>query len=267
MIDLKPFKDWLLIQGSAQASAMTHCEKVAMYFRQYNELTQENLNSFLSTKLNTWNGSSFNLFLNAMKHFAKFSKLEIEFPPYRKVDTQIKEYITEKELDDILRQVPMIFTNAKKVEVILLILFELGLRPKELKNLKREHFDLEKKTVLITKTKVFRDRKLPLSDKVCTLLFDVFQQEAEELNAFNITEHGLGYIFRQIKSCLNLKKEFTPYVMRHSYAHSLTKQKINMNTLQMGMGHKNISTTLGYNRVSDEEASEEIRTLLNKRRK
>jgi integrase len=267
MIDLKSFKDWLLIQGSAQASATTHCDKVAMYFRQYNELSQENFNSFLSNKLSSWNGSSFNLFLNAIKHYAKFLNITLEFPPYRKLDTKIKAYITEKELNDILDKLPILFKNANKIQVMLLLMFELGLRPKELKNLKREHFDLEKKNVLISKTKVYRDRSLPLSDKLCKLIFNIFQQETEDINAFNITTQGLEYIFRQIKTNFNLQKEFTPYTMRNSYAHNLIQRGLKLTSLQIGLGHKNISTTLGYLKVSDEEANNEIRNILNKRRK
>lgn len=267
MIDLTSFKEWLLINGSAQASAITHMRKVASFFRHYEVLTQENLNSFLASKLEAWNGNSTNLFLNAMKHYAKFVKVELEFPPYRTIDSQVKDFITEKELDEILVKMPLIFDNYKKIKVILILLFELGLRPKELKNLKRENFDLKNKNVLISKTKVYRDRKLPISDATCKLLSDVFQQEVERENAFNLTEQGLGYIFRKISECLGLKKEFTPYSMRNSYAHNLIKRGVKLTSLQNGLGHKNITTTLGYLKVSDEEAQNEIRAILNKKRR
>ena len=114
---------------------------------------------------------------------------------------------------------------------------------------------------------MYRDRKLPISDATCKLLSDVFQQEVERENAFNLTEQGLGYIFRKISECLGLKKEFTPYSMRNSYAHNLIKRGVKLTSLQKGLGHKNITTTLGYLKVSDEEAQNEIRAILNKKRR
>jgi integrase len=267
MIDLTQFKEWLLLNGASKASTETHYQKVKSYFKKYDLFTTENINSFFYSKLDLWNGNTFNIFLNALKHYAKFTKTNIEFPLWKKIEEKVMPYITEKEFTEILDKLPLIFEdNYLKIKVILFLMLETGCRPKEIKELKREDFDLENKNVVIKNTKTHSDRKLPLSDSLCKLLPDIFQQEAEIINAFNITKQGLGYIFIKINKCLNLKKKLTPYSMRRIYAHNMLKKGLPLSSLQIEMGHKNITTTLGYLKVNEEEANEEARKILNKRK-
>lgn len=268
MADLTAFKDYLIINGSAEESVNTHIMKIKSFLLQYDVLTQENLNSFLANKLKTCNANSINIFLNSLKHYANFSKIQLEFPMYHKVNQSVKEYITEKELEEILVQLPMVFEkDYKKIKVILLLMFESGIRPKELKNLKREDFNLNEKHFFIKNTKVSRDKKIVLSDHLCKLLPDVFQQEAEKINCFNIYRDSLGYMFRTIRKNLGFKKTLTPYTMRVSFAHNMLSKGLKITSLQRGMNHKNIQTTLGYLQVNDEDANEEIKSILNKKRR
>jgi len=267
MIDVTEFKNWLLINGSAKESVETHCQKVKTYFRQYETLTQENLNSFFTSKLEKWNGSSFNVYINAIKHYSSFIKMELEFPRYRKIETKVMQYATEKEFDEILAKLPLLFNNYTKIRAMLILMLETGCRPKEIKQLKREDFNFKEKNIIIKKTKTFVERQPPISDFLCKLLQDAFQQEAEITNAFNLTPKGLSYIFRRINECMGLKKKLSPYSMRRIYAHNMIAKGLKLTSLQVGMGHKNITTTLGYLKVSDEEANEEIRKILNKKRR
>jgi len=138
MENLNSFREWLLINGNSQASAKTHSDKIASFFRKYESFTQENLNSFLSSKIEKWNGNSYNFNINAFIHYAKFLKVEIEIPKYHKTEKRIKEYISEKDFYDILSKIPVIFEKSDKIKVIFTLLFELGLRPKELLQLKRK---------------------------------------------------------------------------------------------------------------------------------
>ena len=101
-MDFTAFKNHCLVNGLSQGSTQTFIAKIDMFFTQYAELNQENLNSFFAAKINSWNGSSFNLFINALKHYAKFLKVELEFPKYHKVDKKVKPYLTEKEVNDII---------------------------------------------------------------------------------------------------------------------------------------------------------------------
>jgi integrase/recombinase XerD len=266
-MDLSNFKEWLLINGSASASAETHCEKVASFFRQYNEFNQANVNSFLASKIDKWTGTSFNIFINAIKHYAEFLKVEIEIPRYHKVDKRVKDYITDSELYDIVAKIPVIFEKPDKIKAIVMLMFSTGLRPKEVLQLKREDFNFEEKIVSIKNTKTHRDKVVVLSDELAEVLPAIFSQEAEELNAFNIKHYNLTYIFQRINEVMGLKVTLTPYSMRHGFAHDMIEKGLGLNSLQTMMGHSNVNTTLGYLNVSEKEAQDKVRRLINKRRK
>ena len=266
-MDLNNFKNYLLVNGNSQASTKSHVDKIAGFYRQYKEFTQENLNSFLTSKLNVWCGNSFNMNINALNHYAKFLKIEIEIPKYHRTEKRVKEYITEKEFYDILEKIPLIFDKSDKVQAILLLMLCTGLRPKEVLSLKRDDFNFQEKMVIIRNTKVHKDKKVVLSNELCNILPAIFNQEMEQINFLNIGHHHLTYIFQRINEMMGLKIKLTPYSMRRSYAHLMLKKGLKLNELQVAMNHKNMTTTLGYLTVSETESNDAVRAILNRKRK
>lgn len=265
MQNLLDFKNWLLLNCGAKASANTHLNNLKDFFRHNEIFNQESVNKFLIEGQEKWQTTTFNMYLNSLKWYARFLKIELEFPKFKRINTKVKSYINRKDLDDILIKLPLIFMNYKKVQTILILLFEGGLRPKELLTLKRSDFDFSNNSVLLRDTKTKLDRTPPLSDKTSMMIQDYFSVEAEGDNAFNLTFFTLKYIFQQINKYLNLKKKISPYLFRRSYAHNMIKSGIKLTSLQIGMGHQRVETTLGYLSVSKEEANDEIRTILNRK--
>lgn len=265
-MDFTSFRNHCLVNGFSQGSTQTFIAKVELFFKTYTELNQENLNSFFSSKINSWNGSTFNLFINSLKHYAKFLKLELEFPKYHKSEKKIKAYISEKEFYDIVAKIPLIFENSDKTQAITILMFSTGIRPKEVVQLRREDFNFQEKTLSIKNTKTHRDKTVVLSNALCNMLPAIFSQEAEQLNAFNIQHHHLTYIFQRINEMLGLKVNLTPYTIRHCFAHDMIKKGLDLNSLKLMMGHSSINTTLGYLDVTEQEAQDKVRKLINKRR-
>jgi integrase len=266
-MDFKTFREWLLVNGFSQGSTQTFIAKVELFIKTYTELNQENLNSFFASKIEIWNGSTFNLFINSLKHYAKFLKVELEFPKYHKIDKRVKPYLTEKEVNDIIFKIPLIFDNPDKVKAIFLTMFSTGIRPKEVLQLKRADFNFKEKTIVIKNRKTHNDITVALSNELAVMLPAIFCKEEEKINAFNITKTGLQYIFTRIKEMMGITIQFSAYRMRHSFAHDMLKKGVSLNALKNGMGHTSINTTLGYLDVSEKESIEEIRKRINKRRK
>ena len=266
-MDFKTFREWLLVNGFSQGSTQTFIAKVELFIKTYTELNQENLNSFFASKIEIWNGSTFNLFINSLKHYAKFLKVELEFPKYHKIDKRVKPYLTEKEVNDIIFKIPLIFDNPDKVKAIFLTMFSTGIRPKEVLQLKRADFNFKEKTIVIKNRKTHNDITVALSNELAVMLPAIFGKEEEKINAFNITKSGLQYIFTRIKEMMGITIQFSAYSMRHSFAHDMLKKGVSLNALKNGMGHTSTNTTLGYLDVSEKESIEEIRKRINKRRK
>lgn len=261
------FKNWLLLNTSSIASAESHLAKVKNFFVHYQVFDQTSINAFLVEKQSKWANTSLNIYVNAFKWYAKFLKIELEFPKIKSVNTKENIYITQKELQDILVKLPLIFTKYKKIQTLLLMMFESGMRPKNVISLKRSDFDFDNKNVEIKNTKTYSDKIAPLSNKLCDLLLEYFQQEAEVTNAFNLSKYTLKYVFQQINEKLGLEKKLAPYSMRRCYAHNLADNGADLAVIQKGMGHKDMKTTLVYLKVGEKEANDKIRQILNKKRR
>ena len=266
-MDFTAFKNHCLVNGKSKGSTETFIAKVELFFKTYTELTQENLNAFFASKIDIWNGSTFNLFINSLKHYAKFLKVELEFPKYHKIDKRVKPYLTEKEVNDIIFKIPLIFDNPDKVKAIFLFMLSTGLRPKEVISVKRTDFNFETKTFVIKNTKTHKDKTIVLSNELTTMLPAIFAGEQETTNAFNITKEGLSYIFTRIKEMMGISIQFSPYSSRHYFAHLMLKKGLKINELQVAMNHKNIITTMGYLRITEDESNDAVRNILNKKKR
>lgn len=267
MRDLTEFKNWLILNTSSIASAENHLAKLTNFFLHYENFDQTSINAYLVEKQGKWANTSLNNYVNSFKWYAKFLKVEFEFPKIKSVNTKENVYITEKEFQDILIKLPLLFLKSLKIQVLLSVMFETGMRPKNVLMLKRSDFDFENKNVEIKNTKTYTDKIAPLSNELCNLLKVYFQQEREEDNAFNISQYDLKYYFQQINEKLNLEKKLCPYSMRRSFAHNLEARGADLSVIQKGMGHKDMKTTLVYLKVGEKEANDKIRQILNKRRK
>lgn len=265
--DLTDFKNWLLINCSSSASAETHYWKMKSYFLHNSEFNQESVNTYLLENRTKWKTTTVNIHINSLKWYAKYLKVNIEFPKLKTINVSAKEYLTQEELIDICDKLPLIFKYHHKIEALLTLMFESGVRPKNVLNLKREDINFETKTILIKNTKTYIDKTLPLSDRACKLLLTYFNQEVEKNNAFNISKSILIYTFKKINVCLGLKKKISPYTMRRCFAHHMIREGVKLTALQLNMGHKNINTTLGYLKVNEQEASDEMRNILNKKQR
>jgi site-specific recombinase XerD len=145
------------------------------------------------------------------------------------------------------------------------LLFSTGIRPKEFIQLKRADFNFQEKILSIKNTKTHKDKTVILSNELCGMLPIVFNQEAEQTNAFNINHHHLTYIFQRIKEMMGISIQFSPYSSRHYFAHLMLKKGLKINELQVAMNHKNVLTTLGYLNVCEDESNEAVRKILNRK--
>ena len=262
-MDLTSFRDWLLI-NVAKKTTDNYVNQMISFFKQYDVLSQENLNKYLSSKIDVWCAGSFNAFFKAIKKYMLFTKVSYELPLYKQVEFKPRPYLKESELFDILEKLPVLFSDWKKVQCILTLAFYTGLRPKEIYMLKRENIDLVNRKILIQNTKTHTSRIVFLTKEVVKLIKEVFEKEVETDNAFNLSSTSISYYFRQISKCMNVK--IYPYMARHIFAHLfLKKSKNNLISLAKILGHNTIATTQLYCQVNENERQEEFDTIFKRK--
>jgi integrase/recombinase XerD len=228
-------------------------------------VTQETINNYLSSKVDKWSGGSFNCFFKAIRQYFTFTKITFELPAFKKVEQKIRPYLSEEIVQNILDQCPVIFQNYKKVQCVIHLLCYSGMRPKELLTLKRENINIEKRQIVLKNTKTFKSRIVFITPDVAKDIVLIFEREAEQDNAFNLTDTSISYYCQQISKYLNI--QFTPYMCRHSFSHLFLKKSHNdLIGLSKLLGHTNLKTTQIYTNINDEELQKGFDNAFKKRR-
>ena len=265
-MDLTSFQTYLSINVS-QKTTMNYVNQMAGFFRCHSEFTQEEVNKYLASKVDRWSDGSYNAFFKAVIWYVKFTKIPIELPEFKKVERKPRTYLKEKDIEDILIKIPLIFGDGQKIQIIFELLFMSGLRPEELLTLKRNNINIEESKIVLVETKTRFSRTVFIPKELAIRISNYFNSEPEKENAFNLNNQSLGYYCRTISKHLNIN--IYPYMTRHSFAHAYYRRSGNdIVALAKLLGHTNLSSTQVYSDIDEKELKEKYnRAFKNKRRK
>ena len=253
---LEEFRDWLKVNTSSENTVKSYYSEMSKLLKfTNNEITNESIQKYLLSLVDGKKSTgTFNQSCKALKMWNKFSKSNFEIPKLKKVDVRlIEDYITEKELEDILSYLPRIFKDAFHVEIVLKFLFYTGLRKSELFNLKRADINLENNTIIIRNTKSDRDEEIKFAKKLVPSIRAYYIKEPEKLNALNVANHNLIYWLETINQNLKFRIHLHAHTFRHSCCTYLFTLTNDLRYVQSQMRHTDVKTTMRYAHLSKDE--------------
>ena len=155
--------------------------------------------------------------------------------------------VIEKEF--LLRQLNQIKNT--KHQAILSLAYSIGLRVSEVINLKIEHIDSKRMSIIIKQAKGKKDRILPLSSNMLILLRKYYKEYQPNVYLFN-GQFSLQY---SATSCNQLVKKYIGsqyhfHLLRHSCFTHLLESGIDLRIIQKMAGHSSSKTTEIYTHVS-----------------
>jgi type 1 fimbriae regulatory protein FimB len=161
---------------------------------------------------------------------------------------------------------------------LLLLTFRHALRSREARTLKLADIDLENSTITIARVKgsrsgvqsLDRHRGEPVLDEVLALR-SWLRERAEDGSRILFPSQKGGAmtrmtflrLFRKYAVAVGVSRELAhPHILRHSLCSTMAAEHADGYVIQQRAGHKNISNTMIYTHVSDEQASESCREAL-----
>lgn len=205
---------------------------------------------------------SFYTFLNEEEIYQ--INLDIERPKFYK---KLPKVLTIDEVDkllDIELNTPFDYRNKAMLE----LMYATGLRVSELINLTPLNIDLDKKLVRCY-GKGNKERIVPMGDTACKYLKIYLEEYRDALvkktlcdNLFlnnhgnKITRQGFFKNLKIIANKQGITDDITPHMLRHSFATHLLNNGADLRSIQLMLGHENISTTGIYTNVSTEKIKE-----------
>lgn len=247
MIDkiLEQFKDYLILQ---RIKPTTYCNRIKRFLSQIKveQINQEKVNTYLVKQKKSKGVETVNLDIKSLRRFFEFLKKDIELPkldnPMVKIPKTISLEYFKKEIIPVAE---CIFQNPLKAKTILSFMLYTGIRKNELLTVKRKNIDLENRTVIIFSSKSNKEEAKPFSKKLIPLLKTYYTTEQEDINAFNVSEGSVNYLFRTLKKHFN-DINIYPHLLRHCIATHLYEEGASLEFIADFLGHKNLETTRRY---------------------
>lgn len=202
---------------------------------------------------------SFYIFLN--KHYQIKNIInDIEMPKYYK---KLPTILTIEEIDKLLN-INLVSAYDYRNKAMLELMYATGLRVSELVNLDINSINLEKKYVRCI-GKGSKERIVPIGDVACNYISIYLNEYRDKLTKKRLCEslflnnHGntitrQGFFKMLKEQCIKvgIDKNISPHMLRHSFATHLLNNGADLRSIQIMLGHSNLSTTQIYTNVSND---------------
>ncbi|MCJ7486169.1 MAG: site-specific tyrosine recombinase XerD [Candidatus Aminicenantes bacterium] len=208
--------------------------------------------------------------ISALRSFFKFLVLSgfVKKDPSSQLTTpstwlSLPKFLTVKEVEELLRAPDDKKPRGVRDRAMLEVLYGSGLRVSELASLKLAEVNLED-GFLICRGKGGKERIVPLGRSACGAVGRylaevrplVVSGERDELflsrRGKPFTRQGLWKLLRQHARAAGLDAKISPHILRHSFATHLLERGADLRSVQLMLGHSQITTTQIYTHVSRE---------------
>ena len=190
--------------------------------------------------------------------------LDIERPRFYK---KLPSVLTIDEVDKLL-DVKLETAFDYRNKAMLELMYATGLRVSELINLTYQNIDIDKKIVRCY-GKGNKERIVPMGNTAIKYLKIYLDEYRDSLtkrtlcdNLFlnnhgkKLTRQGFFKMLKRQAEEKGIKENITPHMLRHSFATHLLNNGADLRSIQLMLGHENISTTGIYTNVSKDKLKE-----------
>ena len=256
--DLKDFLSWLNkinIQDYKKVTETEINEYVAHLFK--NGLKSTSVNRKISTL------RSFYLFL-IKKQLISLSPLSEVITP--KKEQYLPSSMSEDEVEQLLQSPNIELDIETRDKAMIEMLYATGMRISELINLKMIDIDIER-SVLKVLGKGSKERLVPFGEKASDSLSYYLKKRkkssAKEVFLSNrgkkMTRTGFWQRIKIYLSREGLKDTISPHTLRHAFATHLLNRGADLRSVQLLLGHSDLSTTQIYTHIAKQRLGEVLK--------
>ena len=228
--------------------------------KKYFDYLQESGKKTSTISRNVASIRSFYQFLVRNKKVKKDPTEKIQSP---KVEKKVPSILTSSEIELLLDQPKDVDLKGIRDKAMLEFAYATGMRVSEIISLNIE--DVNLKDGLVSCKYGSRQRNIPLGSLSLKALAEYIENSRpilikdEKVNALfvntngrRLTRQGFWKIVKYYKDQAHITKDITPHVLRHSFATHLLQNGADLKSIQMMLGHSDISSTQVYMQFQDE---------------
>ena len=280
--NLRSFLNYLLVdKGLSNNTVKAYEADISSFFQwldnedlKYKNLQEDHINQYISflfqrkmrsSSVNRKISSikSFYIFL-VKRNFLKNSPLNDLVTP--KQEKYLPESMSEAEVDKLLNSPDVSNKIENRDKAMIEMLYATGMRISELVNLKITDVDM-KRCVVKVFGKGSKERLVPFGetalDSLKSYLNDREQSSSKEIFLSNRGKKMTRVAFWQrVKIYLvreNLKNSISPHTLRHAFATHLLNRGADLRSVQLLLGHSDLSTTQIYTHIAKQRLSDVLK--------
>lgn len=208
--------------------------------------------------------------ISALKSFYRFLVLDglVKKDPSANLSSPktwmtLPKYLTVQEVEDLLRQPDDKDLHGLRDRAMLEVLYATGLRVSELIQLKPKDLNLDN-GYLICRGKGGKERVVPLGKSAAVVTKRYIEEARPQLQkkptealfltrlGDPFTRQGFWKTLREYARKAGLASKISPHILRHSFATHLLEGGADLRSVQLMLGHSQITTTQIYTHVSRE---------------
>ena len=255
------FKRWLRSRRYSDSTIKTYSEALLSFLKFYSnkpiaEITNNDVIMFnnefvLAHKLSA---SYQNQIVNAIKLFFRKienSALKVDLVHRPKKYNPLPKVLALEEITAIINSLENL-----KHKCMISLIYSAGLRRSELLAMRINSVDSKRMELFITHSKGRKDRVVPLSQTVLSMLREYYKTYKPKDFLFEgqagdqYSERSLALVLKKACEKAGIKKPVNLHMLRHSYATHLLETGTDLRYIQELLGHKSSRTTEIYTHVS-----------------
>ena len=273
---IKDYKSYLKIERGLSLNSIMSYENDIISLKNYIldnkikespiECTPDTLNSFIynSSKKNSPRSQARKI--SGLKSFFKFLVFEeyIKSSPMSNIESpklgrKLPDILNVEEISQMINSINIKEKFGQRNKTIIEILYGTGIRVSELIELKISNIFFKENLIRVL-GKGDKERFVPIGLKAKKSIIDYinndrkYQKIEESSNDIlilskygkKITRHMIFTLIKNISKKSGITKKISPHTFRHSFASHLLKNGADLRTIQLILGHENITTTEIY---------------------
>ena len=178
---------------------------------------------------------------------------------------KLPKILTQEETDRLFAQPNQRYFGPHRDYLFMRLMLKAGLRASEATALQPEHLSLMSGKLTVREGKGAKDRTLWVGEEVLGELQEWMNRRSGEADSSDFflptrkgTEVATSHLRRSVKryarkAGIEEVDRVSPHTLRHTFATRLYRETSNIRMVQKALGHSDLSTTMIYTHVVDEE--------------
>ena len=242
--------------------SLKQCDK--QFIQEFIYKVSKNINSRSQARLLSSLKSFFNYLI--FEGYNKISPMELIESP--KIVFKLPNVLSVEEIKLLIKNAELNKNHGIRNSAILETLYGSGLRVSELVNLKLSDIHYDEKLLFIH-GKGNKQRLVPLGSicesKIKNYIYNfrILKKNSNDIiflnrNGKKLSRAMIFNIVKETQMRSNIKKTISPHTFRHSFATHLLENGADLRSIQIMMGHENITTTEIYTHLDTKHLSKTL---------